>query len=137
MRYTGDWHQWPPAMTEAVFFTKNNLNNLSKLPICLFTFFHRRLLISQNPPPNFLSGSIWYHIVVFYKNQARQVVIFFLIDRKISSTANFGRTYPRIMCYCGAGQVVALNRMAPVLAWRFSFWLQPITLKTDDFSLAG
>jgi hypothetical protein len=55
--------------------------------------------------------------VVFYKNQARLVVIFFLIDRKISNTANFGRTYPRIMCYCGGGQVIALNRMAPVLAY--------------------
>jgi hypothetical protein len=31
-------------MTEAAIFTKNSFNNLLKLPFCLFTFFHRRLL---------------------------------------------------------------------------------------------
>jgi len=35
-------------MTEATIFTKNSFNNLLKLPFCLFTFFHRRLLgVSQ------------------------------------------------------------------------------------------
>jgi hypothetical protein len=30
-----------------------------------------------------------------------------------------------------------LNRMAPVLTWRFSFWLQSITPRMDDSLLAG
>jgi len=37
--------------------------------------------------------------VVFQKNQSQRVVIFLSIYRKISKKADFGRTYPPIICY--------------------------------------